>query len=134
MFPLDPVATLRRVPFFAVLPAEDLKALANHCVARRVVKDEILVAEGEPCEGLFVIQSGAIKLFKAAENGREQVLVIERAGSTVGDLPLFDGGAFPPPALPLWGSTLLFLSQPEFLDLFAENSEAAFTVFPAFTS
>src|SRR3989442_5348886 len=110
MFPLDPVATLRRVPFFAVLPAEDLKDLANHCIARRVAKDEILVAEGEPCDGLFVIQSGAIKLFKAAENGREQVLVIERAGSTVGDLPLFDGRTFSPPYLSVQDSDLPFLS------------------------
>ena len=128
MFPLDPVATLRRVPFFAVLPAEDLKDLANHCVARRVAKDEILVAEGEPCDGLFVIQSGAIKLFKAAENGREQVLVIERAGSTVGDLPLFDGGTFPASALAVEDSTLLFLPKRKFLDLCRKNSEVAFTV------
>src|SRR3989442_14694940 len=125
MFPLDPVATLRRVPFFAVLPAEDLKALANHCVARRVVKDEILVAEGEPCEGLFVIQSGAIKLFKAAENGREQVLVIERAGSTVGDLPLFDGGIFSSSRLAAVDSALLFFPKRKFLDLCTQNSAVA---------
>ncbi len=80
---LDPVETLRRVSFFAVLPPDELKILAGHCVVRRIVKDEVLVAEGDPCEGLFVVQSGTIKLFKMAENGREQVLVIERAGSTV---------------------------------------------------
>jgi CRP-like cAMP-binding protein len=90
MTALDPVETLRRVPFFAVLPPEELKALASHCVVRRVMKDEMLVGEGDPCEGLFVVQSGAIKLFKMAENGREQILVIERAGSTVGELPIFD--------------------------------------------
>ena len=81
---LDPVETLRRVAFFAVLPADELSVLASHCVARRLGKDEMLVAEGDPCDGLFVVQSGAIKVFKMADNGREQVLVIERAGSTVG--------------------------------------------------
>ena len=86
MAPLAPVDTLRRVPFFAVLPPEELKNLAGHCVVRRLAKDEVLVAEGDQCcDGLFIIQSGAIKLFKMAENGREQVLTIERAGSTVGD-------------------------------------------------
>ena len=77
---LDPVEALRRVSFFAVLPPEELKILASHCVVRRIQKDEMLVAEGDPCEGLFVVQSGTIKLFKMAENGREQVLVNERAG------------------------------------------------------
>jgi CRP-like cAMP-binding protein len=125
---MDPVAALGRVPFFAVLPADELKALAGHCVVRRAARDEILVAEGDPCDGLFVIQSGAIKLFKMAENGREQVLVIERAGSTVGDLPLFDGGNFPASALAVEDSTLLFLPKREFLDLCQHNSQVAFTV------
>src|SRR5712692_6076216 len=120
---LDPVATLRRVPFFAVLPDEELKALASHCVVRRVAKDEMLVGEGDPCDGLFVIQEGAVKLFKMAENGREQILVIERAGSTVGDLPLFDGGNFPASAVAVEDSRLLFLPKREFLDVCRHNSE-----------
>ena len=88
MAALNPVETLRRVPFFGVLPSDELNALAAHCVVRSLSRDEILVGEGDPCEGLFVVQSGAIKIFKMAENGREQVLVIERPGSTVGELPI----------------------------------------------
>ncbi len=128
MSSLDPVETLRRVPFFAVLPREELKALSSHCVVRRVAKDELLVSEGDPCEGLFVIQAGAIKLFKMADTGREQVLTIERAGSTVGDLPLFDGGNFPASAAALEDSTLLYLPKREFLDLCRQDSQVAFAV------
>jgi CRP-like cAMP-binding protein len=125
---LDAVETLRRVPFFAVLPEEKLRILAGHCVVRRILKDEILVGEGEPCEGLFIVQSGAIKIFKMAENGREQVLVIERAGSTVGEVSVFDGGTFPASALAAEDSTLLFLPKREFLELCQRNSEVAFAV------
>jgi CRP/FNR family transcriptional regulator len=128
MSAMDPVAALRRVPFFAVLPTDELKALAGHCVVRHLTKDEVLVAEGDSCDGLFVIQEGAVKLYKMAENGREQILVIERAGSTVGDLPLFDGGSFPASAVALEDSILLFLPKREFLDLCRHNSEVAFTV------
>jgi CRP/FNR family cyclic AMP-dependent transcriptional regulator len=125
---MEPVDTLRRVPFFAVLPPERLKALAGHCVVRKVGRDEILFAEGEECEGLYVVQSGAIKLFKMADTGREQVLVIERAGSTVAELPLFDGGKFPASAAAVEDSTLLFLPKREFLDLCRHNSEVTFAV------
>ena len=97
-------------------------------MVRRILKDEILVAEGDPCEGLFVVQSGTIKLFKMAENGREQVLVIERAGSTVGELSVFDGGTFPASALAAEDSTLLFLPKREFLELCQRNSEVALAV------
>jgi CRP/FNR family transcriptional regulator len=125
---MEPVDTLRRVPFLAVLPPDELEALAGHCIVRRVSRDEILFAEGEPCEGLYVVQSGAIKLFKMADTGREQVLVIERAGSTVAELPLFDGGNFPASAAAVENSTLLFLPKREFLDLCRHNSEVAFAV------
>jgi CRP-like cAMP-binding protein len=125
---LDAIETLRRVSFFAVLPEDKLRNLAGHCVVRRIPKDEILVGEGEPCDGLFIVQSGAIKIFKMAENGREQVLVIERAGSTVGELSVFDGGTFPASALAAEDSTLLFLPKREFLELCRRNSEVAFAV------
>jgi CRP/FNR family transcriptional regulator len=125
---LDAVETLRRVSFFAVLPLDELRVLAGHCVVRRIARDETLVGEGDPCEGLFVVQSGAIKLFKMAENGREQILVIERAGSTVGELSVFDGGTFPASAIAVEDSTLLFLPKREFLDLCRRNSEVAFAV------
>ncbi len=128
MAALDPVETLQRVPFFAVLRSEELKALARHCVIRHIAKDELLFAEGDPCEGLFVVQEGAIKLFKMADTGREQVLVIERAGSTVAELPLFDGGNFPTAASAVEDSTLLFLPKRVFLDLCRRNSEVAFAV------
>lgn len=125
---LDSIATLRRVPFFAVLGEEELRRLAGHCVVRFLNKEELLFTEGDPCEGMYVVQSGAIKLFKMADTGREQVLVIERAGSTVGELPVFDGGNLPASAAALEDSTLLFLPKREFLELCRRNSEVAFAV------
>ncbi len=125
---LDSIATLRRVPFFAVLGEEELRRLAGHCVVRFLSKEELLFTEGDPCEGMYVVQSGAIKLFKMADTGREQVLVIERAGSTVGELPVFDGGNLPASAAALEDSSLLFLPKREFLELCRRNSEVAFAV------
>lgn len=123
-----PADTLRRVAFFAALPAADLEALASHCAGRRLARDEALFTEGDACEGLFVVQSGAIKVFKMSDSGREQVLGIDRAGSTVAELPLFDGGSYPASATAIEDSTLLFLPKREFLNLCRQNSEVAFAV------
>ncbi len=125
---LNPVETLRRVAFFAVLPLEEIERLAGFCAARRLAKEEILFMEGDSCEGLFIVQSGAIKVFKTADSGREQVLGIDRAGSTVAELPLFDGGSYPTSAAAVEDSALLFLPKREFLGLCRRNSEVAFTV------
>lgn len=134
MAALDPVEALRRVPFFAALPVEDLRTLARHCVVRQLVRDEMLFAEGDPCEGLLIVQSGTVKLFKMADSGREQILAVERAGSTVAELPLFDGGAFPASAVAVEESTLLFLPKREFLDLCRGNSGVAFAVIKTLAS
>src|SRR5207244_11821605 len=116
MAALDPIETLRRVPFFAVLPLDELRSLAAHCVVRRLRRDEMLFAEGDSCGGLFVVQAGAVKQFKMAETGREQVLVTERAGSTVGELALFHGGNFPASAAEGEAATVLSLLKGEFPD------------------
>lgn len=128
MAAFNPAETLRRVAFFAPLPDGHIEELAAHCAVRALVKDELLFTEGDPCEGLFVVQSGAIKVYKMADNGREQVIGIERAGSTVAELPLFDGGNYPASASALEDSTLLFLPKREFLLLVRQNSEVAFAV------
>jgi CRP-like cAMP-binding protein len=128
MAALDAVEALRRVPFFAVLPRAELQALARHCVMRVVPKDGLLFAEGDSCDGLLIVQSGAVKLMKLAESGREQVLAVERAGSTVAELPLFDGGNFPAAAVAVEDSTLLFLPKREFIELCRSNSEVAIAV------
>jgi CRP-like cAMP-binding protein len=128
MVALDSADTLRRVAFFAVLPQHELVTLASHCSVRQLARDEILFAEGDPCEGLYVVQAGAIKVFKMADSGREQVLGIDRAGSTVAELPIFDGGNYPASAAAIEDSTLLYLPKREFLSLCRENSTVAFAV------
>ena len=69
-----------------------------------------------------------MKLLKTAETGREQVLATERAGSTVGELALFDGGSFPASAAAAEDSTVLYLPKREFLELCRHNSEVAFAL------
>ena len=54
--------------------------------------------------------------------------MIERAGSTVGELPVLDGGNCPAAAAAIEDSTLLFLPKREFLELCRHNAEVAFAV------
>ena len=128
MSSLDAIATLRRVPFFAVLGEEDTSPPGRPLRCPASAEGRTVVCRRRPCEGMYVVQSGAVKVFKMADTGREQVLVIERAGSTVGELPVFDGGNLPASAAALEDSSLLFLPKREFLALCRQNSEVAFAV------
>ena len=69
--------------------------LAAHFVRRRYGHGELLFSEGDPCRGLYIIESGKLRIFKSSPNGREQVLAVEGPGGSVAELPVFDGGPYP---------------------------------------
>ena len=67
-------AALRRVPLFSSLSDSEMDFLLARAVPRHYGQGEVVFAEGDPWEGLYVIESGTVKIFKTSIDGREQVL------------------------------------------------------------
>lgn len=107
----DKIAAFRRTVLFGSLAEEELHALANHAVERRLAREEMLFMAGEEAHGLFIIVSGAVRAFRADADGREQVLHTERAGATIAEVPVFDDGTFPATAVADEDSVVLFISK-----------------------
>ena len=84
---------------------------------RNYSKGELLFTEGDPCTGLFVIESGHARIFKSSPNGREQLLTVEGPGSSVAELPLFDGGAYPASTAAADDARIYFISKQDFHSL-----------------
>jgi CRP/FNR family cyclic AMP-dependent transcriptional regulator len=121
-------AALKAVPLFAGLDERQLEKLAQHAVPRRVEPEELIFVEGDDCQGLYVIFSGAVKIFKQSAQGREQVLTVERAGAVVAELPVFDGGPYPASCKPIEPSVLLFISKQDFRRSCREDPELTLKV------
>ena len=119
---------LRRVPLFADLTETEIKFLAERAVPRRYAPGELVFAEGDACPGLFVIESGNVRLFKSSPGGREQVLTIEKAGNSIAELPVFDGGNYPASATAVDEAQLLFVSKQDFHSLCLVNPKVALKV------
>ena len=60
-----------------------MQALSQRAVERRFAPDEMLFWEGEPCAGIFLLLQGTVRIFKTSPGGREMVLALETAPSTV---------------------------------------------------
>jgi CRP/FNR family transcriptional regulator len=60
--------------------------------------------------------------------GREQVLSIEAPGSSIAELPVFDGGKYPASASALEDSEVLFISRKDFQNFCREHPEVALKV------
>jgi CRP/FNR family transcriptional regulator len=122
------VEVLRRVPLFADLSETEIKFLAERAVPRRFAPGELIFGEGEPCPGLFVIESGQVRLFKSSPGGREQVLAIETPGHSIAELPVFDDGNFPASAAAVDDAHLLFVSKQDFHSLCLVHPKVALKV------
>jgi CRP/FNR family transcriptional regulator len=84
---------IQQIPIFAGLEPEVIEAIAQRAATRSVALGETLFHEGDPCEGVFLVVDGSVKIFKTSPSGRQVTLAVETAPATVAEVPLFDGGA-----------------------------------------
>jgi CRP-like cAMP-binding protein len=122
------LAALKKVALFADLEPGELEFLASAAVPKHFDSGEMIFSEGEPCEGLFVVESGEVKLFKMSASGREQVLTLEGPGGSIAELPVFDGGNYPASASADKASDLLFVRKKDLRALCLEHPEVALKV------
>jgi CRP/FNR family transcriptional regulator len=106
--------TLAKVPLFSGLTESELGFLAQRTVPRHYSAGEIVFSEGESCIGFYVVESGNVRIFKSSPAGREQVLSIDGPGSSIAEIPVFDGGTYPASGIAVDDVTLLFVSKQDF--------------------
>src|SRR5262245_35841670 len=87
--------SVRQLPHFQTLPADLIAAIASGTSVRTLAAGELLFVEGDRCEAFFAIRAGAMKLYRAAPNGRERVVHDLRAGATFAEAALLSFGRFP---------------------------------------
>ena len=120
--------TLAKVAIFSGLAEGELAFLTQRAVPRRYTTGEIVFSEGESCSGLYVVETGHVRIFKSSANGREQVLSVDGPGSSIAELPVFDGGNYPASVAAVDDATLLFVSKQDFQALCLAHPQVALKV------
>ena len=119
---------LGRLAIFSELDAAVIRQLAERCVARDYAARKVLFASGDECRGLYVIETGRVRIFRTSPDGKEQVLHIEGPGRPVAELPLFDGGTYPASAMTTEPSRLIFLARTAFETMYRTHPDVAHAV------
>ncbi len=125
MTPTEVEDLLQRVPLFAELDDAARRQVASRCVIRNVTRGTLLFSAGENCRGLYIVQTGRVRIFRTTPEGREQVLHVEGPGRAVAELPLVDGGTYPASAMAMEPSRLVFLARDDFERLYRSSSDIA---------
>src|SRR6266516_3099752 len=119
---------LSKVQLFSGLAHTEMDFLAPRVVPRKFSPGQIVFNEGDPCSGLYVVASGQVRIFKSSASGREQVLSIDGPGSSIAELPVFDGGSYPASVAAVDDATLFFVSKQDFQALCLAHPQVALKV------
>jgi CRP/FNR family transcriptional regulator len=120
--------TIARAPLFAGLGSDEAARLSEVMEERAFPPGAVLFEEGEPPQGLFLIASGAVRIFRRAKDGAETTLAVETAPATIGELPLFDDGPCPASVSAVEPATAYFICKHDFRDFCRRHPEVALKV------
>ncbi len=112
---------LKQCPLFAGLKEEDLRKIKSISIPKKIVKKELIFAEGETAKGFYVILSGKVKLYKISPEGKEQILHIVSAPDAFAEAALFLEGTYPAYAEALSDGQLLFIPARDFTQMIERN-------------
>jgi CRP/FNR family transcriptional regulator len=118
-------STLRSCQLFSGLPAADLETIAGFAVLRPVPKGACLFREGDPAEGFYVAQKGAINVHRVSAAGKEQVIHVFRAGESFAEAARASAQGFPAHARALDKSTQVRVPKPPNLALLGRRPDLA---------
>ncbi len=119
---------LRHIPLFASMSPAEIDVLAEHTLERRFADGEVLFREGDPCHACFLLGRGSVKIFKTSPGGREIMLAVESAPSTVAEVPMFDGGPFPATVSAVGEVVTYQVSTQDFRQVCRQHPEVALKV------
>jgi CRP/FNR family transcriptional regulator len=83
------LALLKQLPLFADLPERELLALAHLGRVDHFPADGVIFSQGDPCDRLWLLNRGKVKIVYHEEDGREVILELISPGEPFGGTTLF---------------------------------------------
>jgi len=98
---------LKKILYFQGFSYEELNLIKPLVFEKRYERGDIIIYEGEKATAIYLVFSGAVKIFKTSVEGKEQILNIARPGDSFNEVPVFDGGINPASAQAM-GEVILY--------------------------
>lgn len=127
-------AILNELGHFRNLTPMELAFINEHTRRQRFEADELLFLQDEPCQGVYVVETGLVRVFRISPEGREQVLRLMRPGDAFNEVPVFDRGPNPASAQAVAPSTVLIVAADAVRTLVRTNPTVAEEVLALFAS
>lgn len=128
------VNTLRSCQLFTGLPLPDLEKIAEVSVAKALEHDEYLFHEGDPAQGFYIVQRGAVNVHRVTAAGKEQVIHVFRTGDSFAEVALASATGYPADARALEQTQVLLVQKTGILALLKRQPELALRMLGSMSS
>ncbi len=108
---------LRKVPLFKGMNKSELNEFDKIIHRRKYKEQETIFYEGEPGVGMYIVQEGAVGIYKNTVEDEKEELAQLSAGEFFGELALLDETPRSATAVALEDTRILGLFLPDLLDL-----------------
>jgi CRP-like cAMP-binding protein len=123
------IKILEKMHYFTGLSTEDLEVVKGYIAfEKKINKGQTILHEEDESEYMYLIVSGAVKVFKRSVNGKEQILNIASTGESLNDVSTFDGGDSAMDMLAMTPVHLLAIKKADIKALFAKFPRIALNV------
>src|SRR5437588_4369751 len=112
---------LRSMDLFADLPDEELAKIARLLKEHKIAENEVIFAQDDTGDGLYIILQGRVRIASTDHFGRERVLAFYGPGEFFGDMAVLTGAPRSASATASADGRLLQLRKDDFDVLGATN-------------
>jgi len=116
---------LKGICYFEGCTSAELQSIRRYLSKREVRERETVVFQGDPCDMLYFVVSGGVKVYKTSIGGKEQILHIAQKGDSFGDIGVFDGGPAPASMKAITATTLYQITKRDLETVIQEHPKVA---------
>lgn len=115
--------------YFDGITADELGWITMHSISRTYAANETIFVEGDPAEGLWIVERGRVKIYKLSPDGNEHILHLRGPGKSFNDIGALDGGVNPANAAALSAEVQVWLVPIEVIThILTHNPQVALNV------
>jgi len=119
------MVSLEASRLLASLSPRDVELVRAQSQRREIPEGALLFREGDPGDGLYILNEGQIEITVASDSGRELVLLRMEPGDHFGEMAVFDGGPRSATARARTRLVVTFVPASAVLDLLRRSPELA---------
>ncbi|MFW5488931.1 MAG: Crp/Fnr family transcriptional regulator [Desulfovibrio sp.] len=124
----EKIRAIRAIPLFSKLDDGQVEALAKAATIETIPKGGLYFSEQNSSLGFHILVSGRVKLFKMADDGKEQTIFLFGPGEPFCLCSMFSDGKLPASLAALEESRVLVISPDHFEQLSAQDPSLLLTI------